>query len=116
MWTRSICRAVTSAFLGIALWLPGPAAAEGDLPCRCRYAGETYDQGQCVCMKTSNGQRMACCGRVLNNTSWSFLSDGCPVALDFQLETPVELDPERIPFPFAHRVRHDKVPNVAARY
>ncbi len=114
--TRSICRVVTSAFLGIALWLPGPAAAEGDLPCPCRYAGETYGQGQCVCMKTPNGQRVACCGRVLNNSSWSFLSDGCPVAVDFQLETPVEIDPERLQFRFTHPVRRDRARSIAAMY
>ena len=31
-------------------------------------------------MVTPSGPRMACCDRVLNNTSWTFTSRSCPMA------------------------------------
>ncbi len=31
-------------------------------------------------------------------------------AMEFQLEAPVEFDPERLEFRFTHRVRHDRAP------
>ncbi len=33
-----------------------------------------------ACIKTASGERLARCERVLNNPSWRFLSDGCPIA------------------------------------
>ena len=37
-------------------------------------------------------------------------------AVEFQLQAPVEIDPERGQFRFTHRVRHDRAPSIAARY
>ena len=48
--------------------------------CTCRYAGQSYQQGICVCIVTSNGMRRACCNKVLNNSSWNFKGDICPIA------------------------------------
>tara|TARA_B100000029_G_scaffold399658_1_gene398423 strand:+ start:2986 stop:3249 length:264 start_codon:yes stop_codon:yes gene_type:complete len=48
--------------------------------CTCRYLGQEFGLNQCVCMITPNGMRRACCGLVLNNTSWTFFKDGCVIA------------------------------------
>jgi len=45
--------------------------------CWCRYSGKAYLEGSCICMRTPSGLRRACCGRVLNNSSWSFKPTGC---------------------------------------
>ncbi len=37
-------------------------------------------------------------------------------AMEFQLQAPVEIDPERLEFHFTHRVRHDRASNIATRY
>ena len=70
---------IASLFLpGLTLAVQSAPAAEPS--CTCRFAGQSYEQGACVCINTSNGPRIACCGKVLNNTSWKFTGDSCPVA------------------------------------
>jgi hypothetical protein len=68
------------AALALGLMFAANGAARGEIDCTCRYAGQSYDQNACVCILTPNGARMACCEKVLNNTSWSFKGDGCPMA------------------------------------
>ncbi len=81
---------LTGAAFGLAAWAlsPGVALAEGasgvvpsgeaaQIPCLCRYAGTTYEQAECACLPTPNGPRLACCGKVLNNSSWMFLGESC---------------------------------------
>jgi hypothetical protein len=58
----------------------GAEPVRSEVECTCRYAGLSFDQNTCVCMVNSSGQRFACCEKVLNNTSWSFKGDECPVA------------------------------------
>ena len=75
---------------GLAALAPGSAAAQsaaaapgtagGEIDCTCRYGGQSYAQNACVCIVTPNGARLACCGKVLNNSSWTFTSDMCPIA------------------------------------
>ena len=84
----SIRSTLVWAILGIAASaLPtySTSAQEGrapaaKIPCLCLYDGQYFGQGQCVCMATPRGPRLACCGKVLNNSSWSFLADSCPIA------------------------------------
>ncbi len=79
--------------LGLAVWAlsPGPALAEaspaaapsGDaasIPCLCRFAGTNYQQAECACLPTSDGPRLACCGKVLNNSSWMFMGASCSLS------------------------------------
>ena len=66
--------------LAFAVWILGSAAALAEPRCLCLYAAQYYDQGDCVCMTTSAGPRLACCGRVLNNSSWKFIASGCGIA------------------------------------
>jgi len=64
------------------LLMAGSALAEVPrVPCSCRYQGEKYGLGTVVCLSTPSGQRLARCEMMLNNTSWKFLSDGCPLTL-----------------------------------
>ncbi len=75
---------------GPAALAPGPAVAQsaavapgtagGGIDCTCRYGGQSYAQNACVCLMTPNGARLACCGKVLNNSSWKFTRDMCPTA------------------------------------
>jgi hypothetical protein len=76
----SIRRPALCAVLVLAAWILGPAVASAEPRCLCRYAGQYYAEGECVCMTLSSGARFACCGRVLNNSSWTFVADGCQVA------------------------------------
>jgi len=67
------------------------AAADGaGIPCTCRAAGVSHPVGAVVCLDTPNGPRLAECGRVLNNTSWTFLTAPCPTAL-LRQDPPVRL-------------------------
>ena len=66
---------LTVAWAGLAL--PGPATAD---ECMCIANGQRYSLGETVCLKLSSGSWLARCGRVLNNTSWEKIGDGCPVS------------------------------------
>ena len=61
-----------------ALLAAGPSAAQS--PCTCRAVGASFDLGACACLNTRAGPRMACCGKVLNNTAWRFTDRLCPSA------------------------------------
>ncbi len=87
MLARSIHLGAALAAIGlVVLALPGPAAAEersgavAEIPCLCLFDGQSYAQDQCVCLPTSSGPRRACCGKVLNNSSWLFKSGNCTLA------------------------------------
>ena len=53
-------------------------AAGGAGDCSCRAKDVVAYEGQVVCLSTPNGKRLAVCEKVLNNTSWKFLSEECP--------------------------------------
>lgn len=69
-----------AAALLIGLAVTAPGAVRGEPVCTCRYAGQSYALDVCMCLVTPSGARMACCGQVLNNSSWNFTGDACPVA------------------------------------
>lgn len=71
---------LSTAVLVLAFSVGAPGAVLGEIDCTCRYGGQRYDQNACVCLMTSNGPRLACCGKVLNNSSWKFTGDMCPTA------------------------------------
>jgi len=68
--------------LGItAILLACTGAAFADDTCYCRTStGERVAVGETACLKTSSGLREARCGFVLNNTSWKFTGNACPLA------------------------------------
>ena len=51
------------------------------IDCKCVTKGERVDLGTVICLEVSPSVRyLARCERVLNNTSWRKLGDGCPSA------------------------------------
>jgi hypothetical protein len=62
------------------MFVASSAVALAGPSCTCRFKGESYAIDSCVCLSTSEGPRLACCGFVLNNTSWNFTKKLCPVA------------------------------------
>lgn len=69
------------ACLGFAVMCLGSTGAAPAGLCTCRYAGESYAVGTCVCMKQPGGRtQTTCCGMVLNNTSWEFTGGDCPIS------------------------------------
>ncbi len=73
-------RAIVLSLLAAALsaGLTGTAAAD----CMCAANGTRYEMGAVACIRSPAGAWLARCGKVLNNTSWEKLADGCPVTLD----------------------------------
>ena len=57
--------------------------------CTCRSQGRDYELGKSVCLQTPKGARLATCGMVLNNTSWTFTDAPCVVS-DARPEEAVE--------------------------
>ncbi len=49
--------------------------------CVCRANGTTFEEGQIACIRLPSGNKLARCEKVLNNTSWKMLGDGCPSVL-----------------------------------
>lgn len=79
MSKRTLSRLLACA--GYAIVCLGPAGSVAETQCTCRYAGQSYALGACVCIDLPvGGRQFACCGMVLNNTSWKFSDEGCPMA------------------------------------
>lgn len=68
------------AALAFAIFMLSSGIAFAGESCTCRFKGQSFAIDSCVCLSTSEGPRMACCGYVLNNTSWNFTKKLCPVA------------------------------------
>ena len=66
--------------LVVGLVMSSSVPSRGEPNCTCRYGGQSYSLASCVCIETANGGRMACCGKVLNNSSWNFTDAVCPIA------------------------------------
>jgi len=64
----------------LVLPLVATAALAGP-ECRCRYMGREFEHGALVCIRLDGGSKLARCDMLLNNSSWTFLKDGCPSAL-----------------------------------
>ena len=76
--TPKKCFATAVLVLGLSAAWPG--TARGEPNCRCRYDGRSFALETCVCIVTPQGTRRACCDKVLNNTSWTFTGETCPIA------------------------------------
>ncbi|MCV0425880.1 MAG: hypothetical protein K5905_10430 [Roseibium sp.] len=56
-----------------------PLGHAQNISCTCRYQGEDYGLGESICLKSSDGLKMATCEMVLNNTSWQISNAPCPL-------------------------------------
>ncbi len=63
----------------ISLWVGflTVAAGEAAADCVCLYRGGEVKEGQTACINTVAGNRLARCGKVLNNTSWFVTDQAC---------------------------------------
>jgi hypothetical protein len=66
---KIVSLAVAATFAAIA-----PAQADNS----CVANGRYYRIGETACLKLPDGDQLALCSTVLNNTSWKKLRDGCP--------------------------------------
>jgi hypothetical protein len=71
-------RMFTAVAFGVVAVLSATTAAAQET---CRSRAGAFPLGAVVCLEIPCvGKRMARCDRVLNNTSWTFLDQPCPVA------------------------------------
>jgi hypothetical protein len=87
----------------LSLVAAAPDAVRGEPNCTCRYAGQSYALETCVCIVTPGVARVACCDRVLNNTSWTFTGAHCPVA-----EAPARLPTKSVAGPSRPLAREEQ--------
>ena len=69
----------------LSFWLVGlvfayVAPAQAD--CQCVAAGKRYQIGDVACLSLPEGERLARCSMVLNNSSWTKVEDACPLAIN----------------------------------
>ena len=48
--------------------------------CPCRYPGGIAPPGAVICLEVDGKRSLARCDMVLNNSSWRFLGESCPIA------------------------------------
>jgi hypothetical protein len=60
--------------------LVGAAGAHTTHPCPCRYSDGMAPQGAVICLDVDGKRSLARCEMVLNNSSWRFLDEPCPLA------------------------------------
>lgn len=71
-------RAFATGLLSAALLVSGQTVVLAD--CECRANGQLYRHGELACLRLPTGDQLARCDKVLNNSSWKKLRDGCPEA------------------------------------
>ena len=69
---------MAAGLLTAALLLAAPGSAWAD--CKCLANGRIYQHGDLVCLKLPQGDQLARCDMVLNNSAWKKVSDSCPEA------------------------------------
>lgn len=70
-------RVLVSALLAGAVVIGVADRAQAN--CTCRAEGRSFELGTTMCLKSPQGPRLARCEMALNNTSWRWLQEGCPV-------------------------------------
>lgn len=75
-----------AAVLALAVVGCVPSLSPALADCMCSANGTRYELGAVVCVNTSSGSWLGRCGKVLNNTSWKKLADGCPLTLGIRFE------------------------------
>ena len=65
------------AVLAVVFGGLAPVSAAAAPACTCRYAGQTYQNGEYACIKLGRGYRLALCSLSENVSSWRFLQEGC---------------------------------------
>jgi len=87
--TAALAACVAAALLGLAgpqaiaqerpLALDRPRQAQAPEPfCFCWSDGKKIAEGSTACIRTTQGRRLALCGRVINMMSWEVSDKPCP--------------------------------------
>lgn len=72
-------RALATLPLLAPLMAAMPSIAGEHVPCTCYANGQRIEEGRVFCIRPPSGEAfLARCERVLNNTSWKILQQGCP--------------------------------------
>jgi hypothetical protein len=71
-----------AALLAVAAALSFGAPSSARADCKCAANGTRYEMGAVVCIQGPAGNWLGRCGKVLNNSSWTRLTEGCPLTLD----------------------------------
>lgn len=58
---------------------PAIEQTQRSIPCTCRFKGQDIPVGQTMCLNLPNGEVTAVCDRVLNNTAWKTVQQGCEI-------------------------------------
>ncbi len=69
--------------------LAGAAGAHTTRPCPCRHPGGVAPPGAVVCLDVDGKRQLARCEMVLNNSSWRFLDQPCPIAAPTRPARPI---------------------------
>ncbi|MDN2584019.1 hypothetical protein [Aquibium sp. ELW1220] len=77
-----------ATLLAIAAILSPWASSAARADCKCAANGTRYEMGAVVCIRSPAGSWLGRCGKVLNNSSWTKLGDGCPLTLEMRGEAP----------------------------
>ena len=81
MTIRERLLSVRLACFCVAIVCAGSVGSAAETQCTCRAASQSYAVGTCACLdRPGGGNELACCGTVLNNTSWQFTGKSCPIA------------------------------------
>ena len=75
------------SLVGLVFAFVAPAQAD----CQCVAAGKKYQIGEVACLSLPEGERLARCSMVLNNSSWTKMEDACPLAFNETAEDPLEI-------------------------
>lgn len=97
--------------IGLVAAVPAPAKAD----CQCVAAGKRYQLGEVACLSLPEGDRLARCSLVLNNSSWTKLQDSClvgsnatpPVSATHGVTSVAAADQNDHPVPAKRIVDHD---------
>ncbi len=77
--TRLAAIVLAGALLIAGALLAGVAGAHTTRPCPCRHPGGVAAPGAVVCLDVDGKRSLARCEMVLNNSSWRFLDQPCPI-------------------------------------
>ena len=66
-----------STLVAAILAASSTVALAADIPCTCRFDGRDMPHGSTVCIDLASGRYIARCVKVLNNTAWRKVQDGC---------------------------------------
>ena len=75
-----LCLVLIACLFLASAQLIGTVGAHTGQPCPCRFPGGVAPPGAVICLEVDGKRLLARCEMVLNNSSWRFLGESCPIA------------------------------------